>query len=254
MNQVHPLEAIGETVTRTLRTDILQGRYRAGDRLPSERDLAARFGTSRGVVREALKRLEQLGLADIQPGGARVRPLSDASLEVVGHLLDLDSNLDPGLLGQALRVVQLLMGEAVSAMVEHASDAELAHLQALIDETLAPETRLDRRIELRLALSRGFMAASHNLVLQLIANGLFGQINTRLLADPRAVNAVLGAAPDHARAVALRDAIGTRDRDRILTLMQRLMNTTHASTLRALAGTDGSESATTPESTEETHS
>jgi len=44
-----------EAIARELRTDILQGRYRAGERLPSERELAARSGGSRGSAREALK-------------------------------------------------------------------------------------------------------------------------------------------------------------------------------------------------------
>ena len=60
-----------ETIAAELRDDILRGQYRPGERLPSERDLAASHSTSRGTVREAVKRLEQLGLADIQPGEGR---------------------------------------------------------------------------------------------------------------------------------------------------------------------------------------
>ena len=37
-----------------LRTEILRQQYRSGERMPSERDLAASFDTSRGAVREAL--------------------------------------------------------------------------------------------------------------------------------------------------------------------------------------------------------
>src|SRR5690348_11281746 len=57
-----------------LRADILTGRYRAGDALPSERSLSEELQTSRHVVREALKRLQQAGLVAISQGGAtRVR-------------------------------------------------------------------------------------------------------------------------------------------------------------------------------------
>ena len=51
--------------------DVLTARYRAGERLPSERDLVTRFDANRGAVREAMAKVAQLGLADVLPGGAR---------------------------------------------------------------------------------------------------------------------------------------------------------------------------------------
>jgi GntR family transcriptional regulator len=43
----------------------------AGDRIPSESEIAARFGVSRGTVREAMKLLEQSGLIGVQQGRGR---------------------------------------------------------------------------------------------------------------------------------------------------------------------------------------
>jgi DNA-binding FadR family transcriptional regulator len=54
-----------EEIAAGLIQDILTGRYRVGERLPSERDLAGRFDANRGSVREAMKKLEQIGLADV---------------------------------------------------------------------------------------------------------------------------------------------------------------------------------------------
>ena len=51
-----------------LRTEILRGQYRSGERLPSERDLSARFESNRGAIREVIKKLEQLGLIEVNPG------------------------------------------------------------------------------------------------------------------------------------------------------------------------------------------
>ena len=39
-------------IAETLTNEILRGRYLPGDRLPSERDLSARFDANRGAVRE----------------------------------------------------------------------------------------------------------------------------------------------------------------------------------------------------------
>ena len=43
-----------DQIAHSLTHDILQGQYRPGERLPSERDLAARFDANRGAVREAM--------------------------------------------------------------------------------------------------------------------------------------------------------------------------------------------------------
>ncbi|MGQ9617042.1 MAG: FadR/GntR family transcriptional regulator [Spirochaetota bacterium] len=47
---------------------ILQGKLRAGDKLPPERELKEMFKTSRGTLREALRVLEQKGLIKIKTG------------------------------------------------------------------------------------------------------------------------------------------------------------------------------------------
>jgi DNA-binding FadR family transcriptional regulator len=65
---------VSSRIHARLRADILGGRYAAGDALPSERRLSEDLETSRHVVREALKRLQQAGLVSISQGGAtRVR-------------------------------------------------------------------------------------------------------------------------------------------------------------------------------------
>lgn len=48
--------------------DIRAGRYAAGERLPSERQMSEALGVSRPVIREALGMLSSLGLVDVQIG------------------------------------------------------------------------------------------------------------------------------------------------------------------------------------------
>jgi GntR family transcriptional repressor for pyruvate dehydrogenase complex len=48
---------------------ILEGIFRAGDRLPGERDLSRRFDVSRPILRDALKTLESRGLLVSRHGG-----------------------------------------------------------------------------------------------------------------------------------------------------------------------------------------
>ena len=69
-----PLRAIhnrslADQVFEQLAREIVVGRYAAGSSLPAERLLATVFGVNRHVVREGLKRLEQIGLVKISQGG-----------------------------------------------------------------------------------------------------------------------------------------------------------------------------------------
>jgi GntR family transcriptional repressor for pyruvate dehydrogenase complex len=63
-------QSVSDQVFGRLRDAVLGGRYAAGDALPGERDLAASFGVNRHAIREALRRLQQLGLVRVSQGGA----------------------------------------------------------------------------------------------------------------------------------------------------------------------------------------
>jgi DNA-binding FadR family transcriptional regulator len=119
-------------VAHRLRDEILQGRYRAGDRLPSERELVRRLGVHRGAIREGLRALAQLRLIEIKPGGARVRPLHEASLDIIGPLLDLQDPPDPELVEQVLEVHHALFATAVRLTLERCDDETLRRARALL--------------------------------------------------------------------------------------------------------------------------
>src|SRR5205809_6632625 len=80
---------IYEEIVRQVKQLIAEGRFKSGDRLPPERELAEKFVVSRTSVREALRTLESLGLIDIRPGeGTFVREVSiDALVEPLALLL-----------------------------------------------------------------------------------------------------------------------------------------------------------------------
>lgn len=164
-----------EKIADSLARDILVGQYRIGDRLPSERDLAARFTTNRGAVREAMKKLEQLGIVDIQAGGARVTPVEQASLDIISHLLAVDEVPDYRLVEQIMTVMDTLVGMAAETAIAEASDQELErlrrHIKPLFEETLDREAHFMAQG----ALMGAIMDAAGNLVCRLIARALLLQ-------------------------------------------------------------------------------
>ncbi|WP_156143248.1 FadR/GntR family transcriptional regulator, partial [Shewanella sp. ZOR0012] len=68
MHNFKPIKQIkaSSEVGQQLKNAILGGDYKAGDKLPSERELIELFQVSRTVVREAIKSLEASGLVEIR--------------------------------------------------------------------------------------------------------------------------------------------------------------------------------------------
>lgn len=169
-----------EEIADSLTHDILVGQYRCGERLPSERDLAVRFDANRGAVREAMKKLEQLGLASIAPGGARVAPVHDASLDVISHMLALTDVPDPDLVDQILQVIGSLVCLAAESATVRASDAAIEVIRRRLEPLLEGDMDDPAYAEARFELVSAIMEASGNLVCRLIARSLLEQFAPRM--------------------------------------------------------------------------
>jgi GntR family transcriptional repressor for pyruvate dehydrogenase complex len=61
--------SLPDRVFEQLVTEIVSGRYPPGEAIPSERELSEVFSVNRHVVREAVKRLQQIGLLSVVQGG-----------------------------------------------------------------------------------------------------------------------------------------------------------------------------------------
>jgi GntR family transcriptional repressor for pyruvate dehydrogenase complex len=76
------VEKPADLIIKQIRQLISTGRLQPGMRLPSERELADRFGVGRGYIREALKKLEFYGILKTQPQkGTIVASLGVKALE-----------------------------------------------------------------------------------------------------------------------------------------------------------------------------
>jgi GntR family transcriptional repressor for pyruvate dehydrogenase complex len=134
-NRVH------EEVAKQLEQLIVQ-KLHPGDKLPAERELAEMLGVSRSSIRDAIRRLEIVGLVEPRQGaGTVVREISADTLvsplanviahkrQLVGELLDFRRMLEPPLAARA---------------ATHASSGEIAGM----DEILRRQDRKIRQGEL----------------------------------------------------------------------------------------------------------
>jgi GntR family transcriptional repressor for pyruvate dehydrogenase complex len=197
------------SIAAQLRDDILRGQYRCGERLPSERDLAERFSVHRSTVRAAFKRLEQLGIAEVRPGGARVCPIEEASLEVLQHMIELQDPPDANLVDQTLEAMSGFLAHAARVGSERATGANRARLLSILDEMIRSEPTEERRAEFISTLGAAFDEASGNPVLALLRHGLRTHSSNYLRPENR--NRPVSAESIAPHLLRLRGAIATGD-------------------------------------------
>lgn len=118
-------------LARILVADLIAGKYPIGTRLPAERELATQYGMSRPTVREAIIALEVQGFVEVRVGsGAWVMRLPERE--------DMPRT---GMSAFELTEARMLIeGEAAALAAAQASDADLAEIEALVEQ-IAQENR-----------------------------------------------------------------------------------------------------------------
>lgn len=170
------------TVLERVETDLLDGRLGPGDRLPSERELAADLGVGRSSVREALRVLEVMGLIRTATGsgpqaGAIVIATPSGGMST---LLRLQVAAQGFPLADVVKTRLVLEDAVVVALAEDpARDLEKVHtiLRAMDDTALAPAEFLALDAELHYALAE----ASGNTVIAAMMAGLRTSIESYVL-------------------------------------------------------------------------
>src|SRR5215212_3179568 len=117
---------VSDQVFRLLTEQLLSGEYAPGEKLPTQRTLAAQLGVNMASVREALKRLEQMGLIEVRHGDAmRVRDWrAHGGLDVVAHLVLRSGAVDAAVLGDVLEARELMLRELARLAAQRREDSE----------------------------------------------------------------------------------------------------------------------------------
>ncbi|THG28435.1 FadR/GntR family transcriptional regulator [Naasia lichenicola] len=158
-----------EQVMSQIEDRILDGRLKAGDHLPSERDLAVLLGVSRPSLRESLRVLEALGVVDIRRGGGADggAVLLSSPGEGFVNLLKLQLALGHFSQRDVLETrIALESWSCAEAAYRH-SDLDITELAAILDlmddpEIETPEfNRLDTSFHVRIAESTGNALTAH---------------------------------------------------------------------------------------------
>ncbi len=157
---------LSEQIVARVRDALFAGRLRPGDRLGTEKDLAAQFDASRIVARDALKRLEAAGVVEIKVGKGGGARIARGNPQLFADALAVQLNLIGVGVAEILdaqRAIETMTAElaAVNGTAEDFTKIEtlLAQAEAALDDV----TRFTR---LSLAFHLAIADAAHNDVLR----------------------------------------------------------------------------------------
>jgi DNA-binding FadR family transcriptional regulator len=172
---------------------ILDGRLKAGDKLPAQRDLVEMFQTSRGPLREALRVLEQKGLLDVKrgvQGGAVIKrpgmaPVTESLGLLVRHrkitLAEL-SEFREGVEGNVAGIAARRATPEDIARIKELLEAARRHVETGVN-AWELFCRVDNRIHVAIAKAAGNRV--YEFVLRMVHDNIQQYYEAHPLKDPQ---------------------------------------------------------------------
>lgn len=163
---------ISEQVAASIRDAIMSGKLQPSESLPSERELAERFGVNRSSVREALRRLEAWGLIHIRQGNVTVVRdfLATAGPELLPFFLAPEGAPDVKIVEDLLAIRAMLLGWTARQAALVAAHRDLGRLRELTAELERPGRSPEELQLLDFDFFQELVDLTENRVLMLLTN------------------------------------------------------------------------------------
>ncbi len=175
--------SLPDKVFEQITAEIVSGRYAPGATIPSERSLSETLAVNRHVVREAVKRLEQIGLVRVVQGG-RTKVLhfrQSAGLDLLALVAahaDADEALMP-LLASALEM-RAGIGVDLSRLCAQRADSDVRRELVEISDRLAGTGEGGELLPLDQRFWQRILDGAGNLAYQLAFNSLIRAVHARV--------------------------------------------------------------------------
>lgn len=241
-------ENLTDAIVGQVRTEILKGTYKAGDRLPSERELALMFAVNRTTVREAMAELEHLGLVERRQGeGCIVLDYHETgSIDLLRHMLtrpDMAGRFDLKAIESVCETAGIIYSGAAEMAARQISPGEIKALRELcrsMDGAIAARD-VDRAMDLDRRFHRTVFAATRSIALELLSNTFFEIIRTYEPYIRILMQGEIDRHPDRMRTFYhhLLDALHGRDAVRAASLVRRMVTPSDPDLWKQVTGQAG---------------
>lgn len=158
---------LADAIIEEIAIDILQGEIAPGSLLAPEPQLSNRFGVSRTVVREAVKRLQSLGLIDVRHGIGTVVLGSESWDDFDPDLIRIRASA--GLIGDLaddlFAIRRTIEVQVAADAARNRTDAHLGQLKAILEQMRTAGADPGEYTDLDLAFHNVLLEASGNKLL-----------------------------------------------------------------------------------------
>jgi GntR family transcriptional repressor for pyruvate dehydrogenase complex len=161
---------IYEEVVSQIHDLIREGKFKAGDQLPSERELAETFKVSRTSVREALRTLETKRLIVSRTGAGNFV----AELPVESLVAPLAARLieEKAALADIFEMRELIEPQIASLAAERATEKDIEQLKRILDKQREAVSRGETGVEADAQFHFAIGRATQNQALEKLVSGL----------------------------------------------------------------------------------
>ncbi|MFK0378718.1 MULTISPECIES: FadR/GntR family transcriptional regulator [Pandoraea] len=155
-------ESTAMRVERQIKEALLDGHFAPGDFLGSENDLATQFGVSRLPIREALGRLQALGVVDIRTGAGGGARIAQGNPSLFSEALAIQLKL-VGMSAEEIFDAQYTIEVAVAGLAAQAATAEdIETLEVALENAQALVGTQHEFTQASMAFRNAVAHASHN--------------------------------------------------------------------------------------------
>jgi GntR family transcriptional repressor for pyruvate dehydrogenase complex len=170
------LHRLYEHIVEQIRAQIVSGQLKAGDQLPSERELAQTFSVSRTAIREAVKTLREKGLVEVRLGrGTYV--VNDTSL-AAGRSLNLAVRLkQPDGWVDLVEARMILEPDIAALAAERATTEQIDQLQGAVNALTAASGAVDAWASMDTEFHNILAHASQNVVMPILLNSVIESLH-----------------------------------------------------------------------------
>jgi GntR family transcriptional repressor for pyruvate dehydrogenase complex len=201
-----PRQSLADDLAQRIKTLIQSGEFQSGDRLPAISQMARDFGVGSPTLREALKKLETVGLVDIKHGSGVYVARQQSSLLITNPVYD--DGVTKKLLVDLIEARIPIEVKSAELAARHATPEHLRELRQLLvraGESLDDAALLN---ETNLAFHRQIALASGNTVL----HQLLEVLSSVFRKEQRLILDIHGShRDDHGEHVAILEALELRD-------------------------------------------
>lgn len=174
-----PRRSSVDQVVERIRDVITEQQLAAGERLPGELELVEQLQVSRPVLREALARLQGLGLIEIQRGNGTFVASRDGLANCV-QLLRTAVTLAPRELLSYAELRAAMEVQAVRQAAERATAEDVAELKRMLKELNSVDRPYEDLLEIDFKFHRRILQAAGNELMQNLMEVIYEFVVTQM--------------------------------------------------------------------------